>query len=164
MLCQVVSFGMKCNCMILFVWVLGFEQFEVFGLDICDGVYFGVQYWYGIDLLLNCDLVKCVNVVFKVNLNYSFVGLYICLKILIDVMVKVGSVDLKKVVVVMEGMKYDGFMGLEEICKGDYQVLKNYYLLKGKLKVWMKNVDDYVDIVSLGQLFLLFDKMGCKFV
>lgn len=71
-------------------------------------------------MLLNCDLVKCVNVVFKVNLNYSFVGLYICLKILIDVMVKVGSVDLKKVVVVMEGMKYDGFMGLEEICKGDY--------------------------------------------
>ena len=46
--------------------------------------------------------------------------------------------------------------------KGDHQVLKNYYLLKGKAKAKMKNKDDYADIVSSGKSFLPLDQTGCK--
>ncbi|MBC8844421.1 ABC transporter substrate-binding protein, partial [Escherichia coli] len=95
---QAVSFGMKRNCTILLAWASGLEQFEALGPDICDGVYFGAQYWHGIDSPLNRDLVKRANVAFKANPNYSLAGSYICSKILIDAMVKAGSADPKKVV------------------------------------------------------------------
>ncbi|MFM0504951.1 ABC transporter substrate-binding protein [Paraburkholderia caffeinilytica] len=159
---QAVSFGMKNNCTILLAWASGLEQFESLGADLCDGVYFGAQYWHGIDSPLNRDLVKRSNSAFKANPNYSLAGSYICTKILLDGIVKAGTVDPKKVVATLEGMKYDGLTGAEEVRKGDHQVLKNYYLLKGKAKSKMKNADDYADIVSSGQSFLPLDKTGCK--
>ncbi|CAB3734261.1 ABC transporter substrate-binding protein [Paraburkholderia rhynchosiae] len=159
---QAVSFGMKNNCTILIAWASGLEQFESLGADLCDGVYFGAQYWHAIDSPLNRDLVKRTQAAFKTNPNYSLAGSYICTKILLDGIVKAGNVDPKKVVATLEGMKYDGLTGPEEVRKGDHQVLKNYYLLKGKAKNKMKNADDYADIVSSGQSFLPLDKTGCK--
>lgn len=159
---QAVSFGMKNNCTILLAWASGLEQFESLGADLCEGVYFGAQYWHAIDSPLNRDLVKRSNAAFKANPNYSLAGSYICTKILLDGIVKAGNVDPKKVVAALEGMKYDGLTGPEEVRKGDHQVLKNYYLLKGKAKNKMKNADDYADIVSSGQSFLPLDKTGCK--
>jgi branched-chain amino acid transport system substrate-binding protein len=159
---QAVSFGMKNNCTILLAWASGLEQFESLGADLCEGVYFGAQYWHDIDSPLNHDLVKRSNAAFKANPNYSLAGSYICTKILLDGIVKAGTVDPKKVVATLEGMKYDGLTGAEEVRKGDHQVLKNYYLLKGKAKNKMKNADDYADIVSSGQSFLPLDKTGCK--
>jgi branched-chain amino acid transport system substrate-binding protein len=159
---QAVSFGMKNNCTILLAWASGLEQFESLGADLCEGVYFGAQYWHDIDSPLNHDLVKRANAAFKANPNYSLAGSYICTKILLDGIVKAGNVDPKKVVAALEGMKYDGLTGPEEVRKGDHQVLKNYYLLKGKAKSKMKNADDYADIVSSGQSFLPLDKTGCK--
>ncbi|MEZ0603958.1 ABC transporter substrate-binding protein [Paraburkholderia sp. IW21] len=159
---QAVSFGMKNNCTILIAWASGLEQFESLGADLCEGVYFGAQYWHDIDSPLNRDLVKRSRAAFKANPNYSLAGSYICTKILLDGIVKAGNVDPKKVVAVLEGMKYDGLTGPEEVRKGDHQVLKNYYLLKGKAKSKMKSADDYADIVSSGQSFLPLDKTGCK--
>ncbi|CAE6787749.1 ABC transporter substrate-binding protein [Paraburkholderia aspalathi] len=159
---QAVSFGMKNNCTILLAWASGLEQFESLGADLCEGVYFGAQYWHDIDSPLNRDLVKRSNAAFKANPNYSLAGSYICTKILLDGIVKAGTVDPKKVVATLEGMKYDGLTGPEEVRKGDHQVLKNYYLLKGKAKNKMKNADDYADIVSSGQSFLPLDRTGCK--
>ncbi|MDP9649310.1 ABC transporter substrate-binding protein [Paraburkholderia caledonica] len=159
---QAVSFGMKNNCTILLAWASGLEQFESLGADLCDGVYFGAQYWHAIDSPLNRDLVKRTQAAFKTNPNYSLAGSYICTKILLDGIAKAGNVDPKKVVAALEGMKYDGLTGPEEVRKGDHQVLKNYYLLKGKAKSKMKNADDYADIVSSGQSFLPLDKTGCK--
>ena len=159
---QAVSFGMKNNCTILMAWASGLEQFESLGADLCEGVYFGAQYWHGIDSPLNHDLVKRANAAFKANPNYSLAGSYICTKILLDGIIKAGTIDPKKVVAALEGMKYDGLTGPEEVRAGDHQVLKNYYLLKGKAKNKMKNADDYADIVSSGQSFLPLDKTGCK--
>jgi branched-chain amino acid transport system substrate-binding protein len=159
---QAVSFGMKNNCTILMAWASGLEQFEALGPDICEGVYFGAQYWHAIDTPLNHELVKRVNATYKSNPNYSLAGSYICTKILLDGIVKAGTADPKKVVAALEGMKYAGLTGPEEIRAGDHQVLKNYYLLKGKAKSKMKDKDDYADIVSSGQSFLPLDKTQCK--
>ncbi|MFM0138276.1 ABC transporter substrate-binding protein [Caballeronia grimmiae] len=159
---QAVSFGMKNNCTILMAWASGLEQFEALGPDICEGVYFGAQYWHAIDTPLNHDLVKRVNAVYKSNPNYSLAGSYICTKILLDGIVKAGTADPKKVIAALQGMKYAGLTGPEEIRAGDHQVLKNYYLLKGKPKSKMKDKDDYADIVSSGQSFLPLDKTQCK--
>lgn len=159
---QAVSFGMKNNCTILMAWASGLEQFEALGPDICEGVYFGAQYWHAIDAPLNHDLVKRVSAAYKSNPNYSLAGSYICTKILLDGIVKAGTADPKKVIAALQGMKYAGLTGPEEIRAGDHQVLKNYYLLKGKPKSNMKDKDDYADIVSSGQSFLPLDKTQCK--
>ena len=69
--------------------------------------------------------------------NYSLAGAFICTKIVLDAITKANSVDPKAVIAAMEGMKYEGLTGTEEIRKSDHQVIKNYYLLKGKGKAKM---------------------------
>lgn len=159
---QAVSFGMKQNTTILMAWASGLEQFESLGADLCEGVYFGAQYWHGIDAPGNREFVERARAAFKANPNYSLAGSYICTKILIDAILKAGSDDPAKVIPVLEGMQYTGLTGDEEIRAGDHQVLKNYYLLKGKPKAAMKDKDDYADILSFGKSFLPLDQTGCK--
>jgi len=159
---QAVSFGMHKNMTILMAWASGLEQFDELGADLCDGVYFGAQYWHTADTTLNKDLVKLTSDKLKIVPNYSLAGSYICTKILIDGIVKAGTVDQKAVIAALEGMKYEGLTGTEEIRKADHQVVKDYYLLKGKAKSKMKNAADYVDVVSSGKSFLPVDKTGCK--
>ena len=114
------------------------------------------------DSELNRDLVKRTNDKLKMNPNYSLAGSYICTKLLIDGIIKAGSVEQKAVIAALEGHKYQGLTGEEEVRKADHQVLKNYYLLKGKAKSKMKNKDDYVDVLSSGKSFLPIDQTGCK--
>ncbi|MET3915080.1 branched-chain amino acid transport system substrate-binding protein [Variovorax sp. OAS795] len=159
---QAVSFGMHKNMTILMAWASGLEQFDELGADLCDGVYFGAQYWHTADTTLNKDLLKLTADKLKIVPNYSLAGSYVCTKILIDGIVKAGTVDQKAVIAALEGMKYDGLTGSEEIRKADHQVIKDYYLLKGKAKSKMKNAADYVDVVSAGKSFLPIDKTGCK--
>ena len=116
----------------------------------------------GLDSPLNRELVKRSNDKLKMNPNYSLAGSYICTKLLIDGIIKAGSVDQKAVIAALEGHKYQGLTGEEEVRKADHQVLKNYYLLKGKAKSKMKNKDDCVDVLSSGKSFLPFDQTGCK--
>ena len=159
---QAVSFGMHKNMTILIAWASGLEQFESLGADLCEGVYFGAQYWHTVDAPLNQDLVKRCQEKFKSNPNYSLAGSYICTKLFIDAIIKAGTTDQKAVIAALEGMKYQGLTGDEEVRKGDHQVLKNYYLLKGKAKAKMSNKDDFVDVVSSGKSFLPLDQTGCK--
>lgn len=159
---QAVSFGMKKNMVILVAWASGLEQFEGLGADTCEDVYFGAQYWHAIDSPLNQELVKLCRDKLGYNPNYSLAGSYICTKIMIDAIAKAGTADAAEVIKAMEGMAYDGLTGPETIRPEDHQVIKNYYLLKGKAKAAMKDKDDYADIVSGGQSFLAPDQTGCK--
>jgi branched-chain amino acid transport system substrate-binding protein len=159
---QAVSFGMKKNMTIMMAWASGLEQFEALGADLCEDVYFGAQYWHQIDSPLNKELIKRTNEKFSFNPNYSLAGSYICTKIVIDAIARANTVDPKAVITAMEGFKYDGLTGPEEIRKEDHQVLKNYYLLKGKAKAQMKDKDDYAAIVHSGKSFLPVDQTQCK--
>ena len=159
---QAISFGMHKNMTILVAWASGLEQFESLGADLCEGIYFGAQYWHTVDSPLNRDLVKRSNDKFKANPNYSLAGSYICTKLMIEGIIKAGSAEPKAVIAALEGMKYAGLTGEEEIRKGDHQVIKNYYLLKGKARAKMANKDDFVDAISSGKSFLPLDQTGCK--
>ncbi len=159
---QAVSFGMKTNTIILLAWASGLEQFESLGADLCEGIYFGVQYWHSIDSPLNHILVKQARAKFNANPNYSLAGAYIITKMMLDGIVKANSAETAKVIAAMEGTKFDGLTGSELIRKEDHQVIKNYYLLKGKAKASMKDKDDYCDIVQGGQSYLSPADAGCK--
>jgi branched-chain amino acid transport system substrate-binding protein len=159
---QAVNFGMKKNMTIVMAWASGLEQFESLGADLCEDVYFGAQYWHAVDAPFNKEFVKLNNQVFKDDPNYSLAGSFICTKIVLDAIAKANSTDPKAVIAAMEGMKYEGLTGTEEIRKGDHQVIKNYYLLKGKSKAKMLNKNDYAEIISSGKTFLPLDKTMCK--
>jgi len=59
---QAVNFGMHKNMTILMAWASGLEQFQSLGADLCEGVYFGTQYWHTVDAPLNRQLVQlCQN-------------------------------------------------------------------------------------------------------
>lgn len=159
---QAVSFGMKTNTAILMAWASGLEQFESLGADLCEDVYFGVQYWHTIDSPLNRKLVEQVKAKYNMKPNYSLAGTYAITKMVADGITKAGSTDVDKVIAAMQGTEYDGLTGKEVIRKEDHQVIKNYYLLKGKAKASMKDADDFAHILHGGQSFLSPEAAGCK--
>lgn len=159
---QAVSFGMKERMTIVVAWASGLEQFEALGADLCEGIYFGAQYWHTVDAGLNQQLVKLTQAKYGINPNYSLAGSYICTKLMIDAAAKAGSDDGPAVRKVLEGLTYAGLTGEETIRAGDHQVLKNYYLLKARAKAGMADKDDYAEIVSSGQSFLTPEAAGCK--
>jgi len=159
---QAINFGMKKNMTIVMAWASGLEQFESLGADLCSDVYFGAQYWHTINAPYNKTFVALVNEHLKIDPNYSLASSYVCTKLILDGIAKANSTDPKAVIAAMEGMKYAGITGDEEIRKADHQVIKNYYLLKGKSKDKMQNKNDYMDMVSSGKSFLPLDKTLCK--
>ncbi len=151
---QAVSFGIKDQMTILVAWASGLEQFETLGADLCEDVYFGAQYWHGIDTDFNKNLVSACRDAYGENPNYSLAGAYISTHMMVEGIKKAESTDTDEVIAAMEGADYDGLTGKEHIRKEDHQVLKDYYLLKGKAKADMEDDDDYAEILSSGQSFL----------
>ena len=72
---------MKRNTKILVAWASGLEQFEALGAELCEGIYFGAQFWHGVDTPANKDLVEGTVDKLKIVPNYSLAGSYICTKI-----------------------------------------------------------------------------------
>jgi branched-chain amino acid transport system substrate-binding protein len=159
---QAVSFGLKKRMTIVLAWASGLEQFEALGPDLCEGVYFGAQYWHGVDAPLNKALVAKLRETRKMSPNYSFAASYLLTKLLIDAAAKAGTTEGPDMIKALEGLTYAGLTGEEEIRAADHQVIKNYYLLKGKAKSAMADKDDFVDIVGSGKSFLTPEAAGCK--
>lgn len=159
---QAVSFGMKQKMTIVVAAASGLEQFESLGADICDGVYFGAVYWHTIDTAYNKRFVSQVREKFKLTPNYSLAAPYINTRMLIEAINKAKSTDPKAVAAALEGLKFESLTGTEEVRKEDHQVLRDFYLIKGKAKGQMRDKDDYADIISSGRFFLSPQEAGCK--
>ncbi|EJN09071.1 ABC transporter substrate-binding protein [Herbaspirillum sp. YR522] len=159
---QAVSFGLKQKMTIIVAAASGLEQFEALGADICEDVYFGAVYWHTIDTAYNKKFVSQVREKFKISPNYSLAGPYINTRMLIEGINKARSTDPKAVIAALEGMKFDSLTGTEEVRKADHQVLRDFYLVKGKGKSKMRDKDDYADIIHSGRYFLAPEAAGCK--
>jgi len=159
---QAVSFGMKRNMTIVVAVASGLEQFESLGADICEDIYFGAVYWHTIDTNLNKKLVSDVREKYKITPNYSLAAPFICTRLLMDGIIKANSLDPAAVIASLEGMKFEGLTGMEEVRKEDHQVLRDFYLLKGKAKAKMRDKDDYAEILNAGRSFLSAAEAGCK--
>ncbi|MCQ0091558.1 ABC transporter substrate-binding protein [Roseovarius sp. M141] len=158
---QAISFGLKERMTIVIAWASGLEQFEALGADTCEGIYFGAQYWHTVDAPANKALVERTQAKYGQNPNYSIAGSYIITKLLLDAAAKAGSTDGAAVAAALSGLEYDGLTGPEMVRPDDHQVIKDYYLLKGKAKADMGDKDDYAEIVSSGQSFLAPGDTGC---
>ncbi|MDF0520135.1 ABC transporter substrate-binding protein [Bradyrhizobium yuanmingense] len=159
---QAVSFGMKRNTKIVVVWSTGLDQFQSLGPDICEGVYFGANYWHGVDAPGNRLLTGVIKDKLKVTPSYLLTAGWACTQATVEALNKAGSAEVPAVIKAFETLSYEGPTGLEKVRAEDHQVLKDYYLLLGKPKAKMLDKDDYVDVISAQKAFLPPDKTGCK--
>jgi len=159
---QAVSFGLKKKMEILLVWSSGLEQFRSLGPDLLEGIYVGAQYWHEVDTPGNKALVALCQKEYGINPNYPLAADYTSSKIVIDAIAAAGTSEPSAVIAKLEGFQYEGPTGMEEVRAFDHQIIKNYYLLKGKSSNEMKDKDNFVEIVSYGKSFTNQEKSLCK--
>lgn len=159
---QAVSFGMKEKMEILLVWSSGLEQFRSLGPDLLDGIYVGAQYWHEVDTPGNKALVELCQKEYGINPNYPLAADYISTKLILNAITAAGTSEPSAVIAKLEGVQYEGPTGQEEVRAFDHQVIKNYYLLKGKPAKDMKDKDNYVEVISYGKSFPTQADSLCK--
>jgi branched-chain amino acid transport system substrate-binding protein len=141
------SFGLKKNTKILYVWSGGLLDYTGIGPDDLDGVYVGCQYWHEATPATR-KASEAYKAAYGEPLGYVGASAYIEAKLTFDGIARAKSADPARVAKALEGYKYTGPTGAEEIRAFDHQVVKPYYLLVGKPKSAMKDQWDYVDTVA----------------
>lgn len=159
---QAISYGMKRNTKILAIWSTGLDQFQALGPENCDGVYFGCNFWHGVDTPGERVIAEVVKAKTGDVPNYLHACGYAVAQVLLEGIIKAGTADVPTVIKALEGMSYEGPTGTETVRAEDHQVIKDYYLMLGKAKSAMKDKNDYVDIIAATKAFLPPDKTGCK--
>lgn len=159
---QAVSFGMKRNTKIVVVWSTGLDQFQAWGPEICEDVYFGANYWHAVAAPGNKLLVDACMAAHKRVPNYLNAAGWAVTQMLVEGLDKAGSADVKAVIGALEGLRYQGPTGPESIRADDHQVVKPYYLMRGKAKGKMADPNDYVEILDSAVALLPPDRTGCK--
>jgi branched-chain amino acid transport system substrate-binding protein len=159
---QALSFGMKNKMTILVAWTSGLDQFRSLGPEILEGVYLGAQYWHGVNTPENKAFVALSKKVLGIVPTYPLAADYIETKLILNAITAAKSDDPAKVIAKLEGLKYKGLTGTEEIRAFDHQVVKDYYLLKGKAKSAMSDAEDFAEIVSSGKSFVTQKDSACK--
>ena len=159
---QAVNFGLKSQMTILLAWSAGLDQFQELGSDVIEGVYLGAQYWHQVDSPMNKKLVARVREAYGITANYPLAADYIGTKVILDAIAKAGSADGAAVRAALSGMTFDGPTGSETVRAADHQVIKDYYLLKGKAASAKADEDDLAELISSGKSFPEGDAIVCK--
>jgi branched-chain amino acid transport system substrate-binding protein len=158
---EALSYGLKNKMKILAVWGGGLEQYKAIGAGAMEGLYFGCQYYHGIDTPANEKFVKLAKQKLDTVPDYPMAVGYVGAQLLTLGMKKARSADPAAVIDALEGLEYDGLTGQEKIRAADHQADKQYYLLKGKSKEKMQNEADYMDIVSHGSSLISLHDSAC---
>ncbi len=141
------SYGLKKTTKILYVWSGGLLDYAGIGADDLDGVYVGCQYWHEASAATR-KASEPYKAAYGEPLGYVGASAYIEAKLTFDGIARAKSIDPARVAKALEGYKYTGPTGPEEVRAFDHQVLKPYYLLAGKAKSAMRDQWDYVDTLA----------------
>lgn len=156
-----ISYAMHHNMTILLAWSNGLEQSRELGPEIMEHLYFGSQYWHTIDNEENRQLLKLTNEKFGRRPDMQIAAHYAATNLLLSAM-EAGASTPEEVKAAMSGMKYAGITGAEELRASDHQVIKDYYLMRGKPKDKMADEDDFADIISFGKTAPSEEGSPCK--
>lgn len=159
---QAVSFGMKRNVKIVVPWSTGLDQYQAWGPAICEGVYFGVNYWHGVDAPGNRVLQQVVRQKTNAPTNYLQACGWAVAQMLVEGLNKAGTADVPAVIRALEGLTYEGPTGSETIRPQDHQVIKDYYLMLGKAQSAMRDPADFAEVIAGTKAFLAPDRTGCR--
>ena len=155
------DYGLKRSTKILYVWSGGLLDYAAIGADGLDGVHVGCQYWHDATPATRkaSDAYKAA---YGEPLGYVGASAYIEARLTFEGIAKAKSIDPARVAKALEGYKYGGPTGPEEIRAWDHQVVKPYFLLVGKPKSAMKDQWDYVELVASSSYPVPRDRSLCK--
>ncbi|WP_038207115.1 ABC transporter substrate-binding protein [Xenophilus azovorans] len=159
---QAANFGLTGKTTILATWTTGLHEYHALGADLMEGVYAGAQYWHTLDTPANQKFVRQCKELYNETPDHSMALGYSCAKLMLDGIALAGSTSPTAIAKKLEGYKYAGLTGEEQVRDFDHQVIKNYYLLKGKPKSQMKDKDDFVEVLSGGKSFPDQARSACK--
>lgn len=156
-----ISYGMHNNMTILLGWSNGLEQARELGPEIMENIYFGSQYWHTIDTEENRRLITLTEAKFGRRPDMQIAAHFAGTNLLLDAM-EAGAETPAQVKAAMSGRRYAGITGEEVVRASDHQVIKDYYLMRGKPKDKMTDADDFADIVSFGKTAPAEEGSLCK--
>jgi branched-chain amino acid transport system substrate-binding protein len=159
---QAISYGMKRNTKILAIWSTGLDQFQALGPENCESVYFGCNFWHGVDTPGARQVAEVVKAKTGDVPNYLHACGYAVAQLLIEGIKRANSVEVPAIIHAMEDMTYEGPTGTETVRAEDHQVIKDYYLMLGKAKGAMKDKNDFAEVIHATKAFLPPEKTGCK--
>jgi branched-chain amino acid transport system substrate-binding protein len=159
---EAIGFGIKDKVKILVPWSFGLQEYRALGPELTENLYFGVQYWHTIDTPTNARLVKFARDEFSRTPDFGVATTSSLTRIILEGVRKAGSVRPPDVIAALEGLSYEGITGPETIRSWDHQVLRPYYLLRGKSKARMNDADDFCDILSATSSFVEQSGSVCK--
>lgn len=159
---QAASFGLKRKMKIVVAWSAGLDEFRELGADICEDVFFGSQYWHEHDVPGNKRFLNIAQSTYG-SVPTLFTAMdYSITTMMLWAIKTAGSTDPAAIERTLDKLKWQGITGDEEVRAFDHQVIKNYFLLKGKPKSKMRDKDDYAEIVSFGKSYVPPKETGCK--
>lgn len=159
---QAISFGMKSNTKILAIWSTGLDQFQALGPENCEDVYFGCNYWHGVDTPGGRTVAEVVKAKTGDVPTYLHACGYAVAQVMLEGITKAGTTDVPAIIKALEGMTYEGPTGTETVRPEDHQVIKDYYLMRGKAQSAMQDKNDFAEVIAATKAFLPPDKTGCK--
>ena len=161
---QVYEFGMrKYSKAILFPWS-GTTMIHEIGPEACEGVFFGLQWWYTYDNEFSKKFTKRFLEKHKVYPDNEAIGAYYCLKVVLDTIERLKTDDVKKFIVELEKeTPMDGPTGKEFFRNWDHQNIKQFLIYKGKNPKDYKFKEDYMELVTGGSLYRTREENPCRF-
>jgi len=159
---QAISYGMKSNTKILAVWSTGLDQFRALGPENCEDVYFGCNFWHGVETPGGHHVAETVKAKTGEVPTYLHAAGFAIAQLLVEGINKAGTSDVPAVIKALEGLNYEGPTGTEVVRAEDHQVIKDYYLMIGKPKISMKDANDFAKVVAATKAFLSPERTGCK--
>lgn len=159
---QVANFGIKKQMKVVVAWSAGLDQFQTLGADVCEDIYFGVQYWHEHDSPGSKEFVRLTRETYNTAPTLFTAQDFSITTMMLKAVEAANSTEPEAVKKALETLKWEGITGEEEVRAFDHQVIKNYFLLRGKAKSKMKAADDFAEIVSLGKSFVSEADSACK--
>ncbi len=136
----------------------GLTMLRGIGSEALEGMYVGLDWWHRLDN----DFSRQFTAKFrkKYNMVPSFYAMchYVSTVVTVKAMETVKSTDVNKVICALEGYKYDGPTGKEEIQAFDHQVPHRLYLGVGKSPKKKEYDDDYVEIIGSAAVYKTYEQ------
>jgi branched-chain amino acid transport system substrate-binding protein len=146
------EFGAK-NKAIVLIPADGLQMLRGIGSEALEGMYTGNQWWHRIDNKVSKEFVSRFKNKYGKVPSYYALAHYTAVTQTIKAMERSRSTDVDKVICALEGHKYEGATGMEEIRAFDHQVVHPLFLCVGKKPSEKEYADDYLNIVGSAMIY-----------
>lgn len=131
----------------------GLDMLRGIGSDALEGMYVGNHWYHTVDTDFTRKFVEKFQAKYKAIPSYYAILHYTMAKLTIQAIERAKSTDPNKIIKQLEGYKYDGPTGKEEIRAFDHQVIHPYFLSVGKSPKEKKYDDDYLKVLSSAMVY-----------